>query len=201
MNNKPISLVRKNSRISIILIFLNMLLLTACAGQQSAQQLAGLEIATMLDYKQAINKTIAAEGKYYKDAAKQLTENLTKMNNKVVLKETLDRRALRYDHLWHKNPPSQHDVLVMIDTVYSDFGAANNEYENHRIKINEQYFSKIEKLSAQQDNIEKTIAALSKLYARDKFNEQKNLIRDYLVNTLSTVRGLSGNQTKENTNE
>ena len=89
----------------------------------------------------------------------------------------------------------------MIDTVYSDFGAAVKEYEDHKIKINEQYFSKIEKLSAQQDNLEKSIAALSKLYARDEFNEQTNLIKDYLVNTLSTIRELSDNQNKENINE
>jgi hypothetical protein len=155
-----------------------------CAGQQAAQELAGLEMSTMLEYKRLINKSISEENKYYERALKQLSKNLGQMKAKFGARNTLARRAVRYDDLWRKSPPSQHDVLVMIDAVYTDVEEAAKEYDAQLMQINEQYFAKIEKLIIQQDNIEKSIAALSRLYARDEFDEQTNLIKDYLEKAL-----------------
>ena len=190
MKNRQYPLSGIKSRISILIILANAVLLTACAGQQTAQELAGLEMSTMLEYKQLINKTISEENTYYKTASEQLSNNLKQMKNDVDIENTLVRRAVRYDDLWHKNPPSQHDVLVMIDTAYADLEETEKEFNTHLNQINEQYFSKIEKLAIQQDNINKSIAALSKLYAGDELKDQANLIKDRVLDTAKTARKL-----------
>lgn len=197
MKDKQHRLRGRNRRIAILIILCHALLLTACAGQKAAQDLAGLEMSTMLEYKRLINNSISEETKYYKTASEQLKNNLKEMKHEVVSENTLARRAVRYDDLWRKSPPSQHDVLVMIDAVYADFGAAAEEFYARLIQLDEQYLSRLEKLNVQQDNIDKSIAALSKLYARDEFNERTNIIKDYLDMTL---RRLSGNKDKEKTN-
>jgi hypothetical protein len=194
MNIRLIPFQRNNYQIYKAFVYLNILFLSACAGQQSARELAGLEIATMLDYKQAINKTITAENRYYESAKLRLNSNLVEMNSTVVSHNSLAIRAKRYDHLWQNKTPSQYDILGMINTVHSDYSISGNEYTMFSQQINEQYFSKIKKLNTQQENLDKSIAALKKLYAREEFNEQTNLIRDYLINTVGTVRKLSDEQ-------
>lgn len=174
----------------LFLVVLSMLILTGCAGQQSARQLAGLEMVTMLEYKQAINQSVFQETDYYKKASEQLENNFRKMNQIVVSHDALDRRAMQYSELWHKNIPSEYNILIFIDGVYLDFKKVNKEYEDFVGKIDEQYFSKIEKLNVQHDNLDKSIAALKQLYVGEEFSEQTNLLKDYLVKTIKTIDNL-----------
>lgn len=179
-------------RIFKITLLATTFLLTACAGQQAAQELAGLEISTMMEYKQAIDNTISNEDKYYKDALAILAKNLNEMK-KPVTRSTLAHRALVYDDRWHKSPPSQLDVLTMIDAVYTDYEKTDKDFDSNLKQINEQYFSKIEKLTLEQDNINKSIAALTKLYAGDELKEQAGLLKKYITDTAKSISEATDN--------
>jgi CRISPR/Cas system CMR-associated protein Cmr5 small subunit len=178
-------------RVSIIVLIANVLLLTACAGQQAAQELAGLEVSTMMEYKQVINDSVSGEERYYKKVKEHLSNGLKKMKDEGDYENMLNRQAIIYDALWHKNPPSQHDVLTMIDTVYPDYEKIDTALNGHLKQLDEQYFSKVEKLTLQQESINKSIGALTKLYADDELNDQANLIKDRMLDTAKTVRSLT----------
>lgn len=169
-------------------ILASSLLLTACAGQQAAQELAGLEISTLIEYKQAINKSIAAENDYYVEALGKVNKRLKSMNEDTGFDNALSYQAIYYDHLWHKSPPSQHDVLSLIDAVYTNYDKTNQELATHLKQLDEKYFSKIENIKLQQNNIDSSIAALSKLYAGDELKAQATLLKYYIANTAETVR-------------
>lgn len=60
-------------RTFIVVLIAHVLLLTACAGQQAAQELAGLEVSTMMEYKSVINNSISVENDYYKKSSDYLS--------------------------------------------------------------------------------------------------------------------------------
>ncbi|MGR9045958.1 MAG: hypothetical protein ACU83N_11720 [Gammaproteobacteria bacterium] len=196
--NKPY--YRCKQSVSIIVPLTAILLLTACAGQQAAKELAGLEISTLMEYKKIINQSIAAENNYYRNSLNTLRKNLTKMNSDVSLDIVFDTQAKYYNHLWQKTSPSQYNVLELIDAVYSDYEKTNKELETHLQEIDRLYFSKITKLSLQQDNINKSIAALTKLYMGDDLKDQADLVKDYMVNTAKTVKDTTQNNDQGNIN-
>ena len=180
----------RRTRIKILFsILMISLFLTACAGQQSARHLAGLEIATMIDYKKEVNNKIAAEERYYQEAFIRLNKNLEKMQIEVISENILNARALRYTHLWEKNFPTEYDKFLLIDTVYTDFVTGNERFEQQKNEIAEQYFSKIEKLNAQLSQLEESIGALKKLYASNKFHEMQ-LMGDYGLGIIKILRSM-----------
>ncbi|MDO9149982.1 MAG: hypothetical protein Q8K07_19915 [Methylicorpusculum sp.] len=172
---------------SIVSLLTASLLLTACAGQQAAKELAGLEIASMLEYKQTINQSITTENSYYKKSLDTLSKNLSQMSDKVNSVNSLNYQAKYYNQLWRNTPPSQYNVLELIDAVYGDYEKTNKELDAHLKEIDELYFSKTEKLTLQQDNINNSIEALTKLYMGDDLKDQANLVKDYFVNTAKAI--------------
>lgn len=172
---------------SIVTLLTMILLLTACAGQQAAKELTGLEIASMLEYKQTINQSISAEENYYKKAANSLSNNLTEMSKDVDGTNALNYQAKFYNQLWRKTSPSKYNVLEFIDAVYVDYEKTEKELNTHLKEIDELYFSKKQKLTLQLDSINKSIEALSKLYMGDNSTDQASLVKDYIINTAKTI--------------
>lgn len=171
---------------SIVLLLTTTLLLTACAGQQAAKELTGLEIASLLEYKKTINQSIASEEKYYKKASNFSSNDLSEMEEEDAI-NALNYQAKFYNHLWQKTPPSQYNVLEFIDAVYGNYEKTNKELDAHLKEIDELYFAKTEKLNFQQDNINKSIEALTKLYMGDDLKDQADLVKVYMVNTAKAI--------------
>lgn len=171
---------------SIVLLLTTTLLLTACAGQQAAKELTGLEIASLLEYKKTISQSIASEENYYKKASNLSSNYLSEMKKEDAI-NALNYQAKFYNHLWQKTPPSRYNVLELIDAVYGNYEKTNKELDTRLKEIDELYFSKTEKLTLQQDNINKSIEALTKLYMGDDLKDQADLVKDYIVNTAKSI--------------
>lgn len=178
-----------------MLLFCAFTLITACAGQQTAKDLSGLEIRAMLDYKHKIRNAITKEEQYYKNATETINNQLSKMYDLSGSEDVLNRRAMYYNDLWFKKGSvSEYDVLLMVDALYFDVVTAEKGIVDHKEKINELYFSKIEKLNMQKDNMEKSLSALNKLYTADILSEQTKLLKDRLVDTLKEYKAQSNSK-------
>ena len=165
--NKPNLLF---TRLVLLIILFS---LTACAGQQAALNMMGVELKQLSEYQQLMDAKRASEAAYYKKTRKNLTTNLKVAQEGLIVVDFVDRKSIVTEAQWeNKKRITELLLLKFIDSISEEYEASQTAFSRYEVAITENYLNAVEKIENQRAKLLLVQNSLNKVHM-EKTNKEK----------------------------